>query len=177
MKLDSIEPSRISSGVPFFDHMLNSMARHGRMSFELKCSGDTHIDDHHSVEDIGICLGMAFREALGDKSGIRRFGSAIIPMDEALTLVAVDISGRAFFKYTGQSLKGAINTYSEELTLEFLRAFADNAMINLHVEQKYGDNRHHVHESIFKALGVALFNAYFKDESLRGVVPSTKGII
>ncbi|OQA94820.1 MAG: Imidazoleglycerol-phosphate dehydratase [Spirochaetes bacterium ADurb.Bin218] len=177
MKLDSIEPSRISSGVPFFDHMLNSMSRHGRIFLDLQCLGDTHIDDHHSVEDIGICFGIAFKEALGNKSGIKRFGHGIIPMDEALSQVAVDISGRAFFKYTGQPLKGTINTYSEELTLEFLRSFSDNAKINLHVEQKYGDNRHHIHESIFKALGVALFAAYSLDEYLKDFVPSTKGTI
>ncbi|HOP62957.1 MAG TPA: imidazoleglycerol-phosphate dehydratase HisB [Spirochaetota bacterium] len=175
--LDSVESSSIDSGVPFFDHMLNSMSRHGRFHLELSCKGDIHIDDHHTVEDIGICIGKAFKDALGNKTGIRRFGHAVIPMDESLTMVAIDISGRSFFKYSGCELKGTIKSYSEELTLEFLRSFADNAELNLHVEQKYGDNRHHIHESIYKALGVALFNACSLDPFLEGIVPSTKGAL
>lgn len=175
--LDSTEPSIIDSGVAFFDHMLYSMSKHGRFHINLTCRGDVHVDDHHSVEDIGICLGRALREALGDKAGIRRFGNAVIPMDESLSMVTIDISGRAYFKYSGTELKGTIKSYSEELTSEFLRSFADNAEINLHVEQKYGDNRHHIHESIFKALGVALYNACSIDPVIRGMVPSTKGAI
>lgn len=175
--LDSTEPSIIDSGVAFFDHMLYSMSKHGRFHINLTCRGDVHIDDHHSVEDIGICLGKVFKEALGDKAGIRRFGNAVIPMDEALTMVTVDISGRAFFKYSGSELKGTIKSYSEELTSEFMRSFADNAEINLHIVQKYGDNRHHIHESIFKAFGVALYNACSIDSSIQGIIPSTKGII
>lgn len=175
--LDNTDPSIINSGVSFFDHMLNSMSKHGRFNLNLTCNGDIHVDDHHSVEDIGICLGKAFKEALGDKAGIRRFGNSIIPMDESLSMVAVDISGRAYFKYTGPELKGHIKTYSEELTLEFLRSFADNADFNLHVVQKYGDNRHHIHESIFKALGVALYNACSIDPLIKGRIPSTKGTI
>ncbi len=175
--LDSTEASKIDSGVAFFDHMLNSMSRHGRFHIELRCKGDIHVDDHHTVEDIGICIGKALNEALGNKAGIKRFGNAVIPMDESLSSVAIDISGRAFFKYTGTELKGTIKSYSEELTTEFLRSFADNAVINLHVEQKYGDNRHHIHESIFKALGVALYNACSVDPFLKGEIPSTKGTI
>lgn len=175
--LDSTEPSIIDSGVAFFDHMLYSMSKHGRFHINLTCRGDVHVDDHHSVEDIGICLGKALKEALGDKAGIRRFGNAVIPMDESLSMVTIDISGRAFFKYSGSDLKGTIKSYSEELTSEFLRSFADNAEINLHVEQKYGDNRHHIHESIFKALGVALYNACTIDSAIKGIVPSTKGTI
>ena len=178
LNLDHADSSgEISTGVPFFDHMMNSMSRHGRFHLIVNCTGDTHIDDHHSVEDIGICLGKAFREALGDKSGIKRFAHVVIPMDDALTLASVDISGRPFFKYTGLSLKGYIKEYSEELTLEFLRAFTDNAGINLHIEQKYGDNRHHIHESIFKALGLALYQGCMIDDSLKGKIPSTKGTI
>jgi imidazoleglycerol-phosphate dehydratase len=174
---NAVSASDIRTGVPFFDHMMNSMSRHGRFHLIIRCKGDTHIDDHHSVEDIGICLGKAFREALGDKSGIKRFGHAVIPMDDALTLAAVDIAGRSFYKYTGSALKGYIKEYSEELTSEFLRTFSDNAGINLHIEQKYGDNRHHIHESIFKALGVALYQACMTDDSLKGKIPSTKGTI
>ena len=175
LNLDKISGSNIETGIPFFDHMLNSMMRHGRFTASIKCRGDIEIDDHHTVEDIGICLGRAFKEAMGDKAGIKRFASVTIPMDDALTLVSVDLSGRAFFKYTGSELKGYIKEYSEELTLEFLRSFSDNAQVNLHVEQKYGDNRHHIHESIYKALGIALYNGCTIDESLGGGIPSTKG--
>ena len=124
------------------------------------------IDDHHSVEDIGIALGQAFKQALGDKAGIIRFGDATIPMDDALTMVAIDLSGRPFYKYTGPELNGSIGTFSEELTDEFLRAFAMNAGVNLHVTVFYGQNKHHVHETIFKALGIALHKAAAIDESL-----------
>lgn len=177
LNLDRYSTSSINTGVPFFDHMLNSMSKHGRFYLNLNCSGDTHIDDHHTVEDIGICIGKAFREALGNKSGIKRFGHAVIPMDDAMTLVSIDISGRPYFKYTGSDLKGYIKEYSEELTIEFMRSFSDNFEINLHIVQKYGDNRHHIHESIFKALGLALFNSCQIDESLNGAIPSTKGSI
>ena len=177
INLDKTGKSDIETGIPFFDHMLNSMMRHGRFAASIKCRGDIEIDDHHTVEDIGICLGKAFNEALGSKSGIRRFGSATIPMDDSLTLVSVDLSGRSYFKYTGTELKGYIKEYSEELTIEFLRSFSDNAQINLHVEQKYGDNRHHIHESIFKSLGVALYQGCIIDASLGGNIPSTKGSI
>lgn len=177
LDLDSQQKSVISSGVDFFDHMLNSMSRHGRFYMKLACTGDTNVDDHHTVEDIGICLGMALREALGSKAGIRRFGHAMIPMDDALAVTVIDLSGRAYFKYTGMPLSGLIKSYSEELTIEFLRSLSDNAGINLHVELKSGDNRHHIHEAIFKSLGVALHSAVSVDASLGGAVPSTKGII
>ena len=177
INLDKPVSSKIKSGVPFFDHMLNSMLKHGRFFADIKCNGDTDVDDHHTVEDIGICLGRAFKEALGNKTGIRRFGHVVIPMDDALTLAVVDLSGRPFFKYTGVDLKGYIKDYSEELTLEFLRSFSDNAEINLHIEQKYGDNRHHIHESIFKAVGLALYNGCSIDDSLKGSIQSTKGTI
>ncbi len=175
--LDSIQQSSIDSGVPFFDHMLDSMSRHGRFRLDLTCRGDNEIDDHHSVEDIGICAGQAFKQALGDKAGIVRFGDATIPMDDALTMVAIDISGRPYYKYTGPLLNGSIATYSEELTDEFLRAFAVHAGVNLHVMVYYGQNKHHVHETIFKALGIALHKASRRDDSLKGEVPSTKGTL
>ena len=177
LDLDSREKSVISSGVDFFDHMLNSMSRHGRCYMNLSCSGDTHVDDHHTVEDTGICLGMALREALGNKAGIRRFGHAMIPMDDALAVTVIDLSGRAYFKYTGIPLVGQIKNYSEELTTEFLRSLSDNAGMNLHVVLKSGDNRHHIHEAIFKSLGVALHSAFYIDAALGGAVPSTKGMI
>ncbi len=175
--LDSLKKSEISSGVPFFDHMLGSMSRHGRFHLKLSCKGDNEVDDHHSVEDTGIALGVALREALGDKSGITRFGDATIPMDDALTLVAVDLSGRPYYRYTGPELNGYIGNYSEELTDEFLRSFATNAGINLHVRVLCGQNKHHVHETIYKAMGIALYRAALKDEFLEGGVLSTKGTI
>lgn len=177
LELTSLKKSDINSGVPFLDHMLSSMSRHGRFYIKLNCTGDIQIDNHHSVEDIGICLGLAFKKALGDKAGIVRFGDAIIPMDDALTMTVVDISGRSFFRYEGRDLKGYIDKYSEELTIEFLKSFALHAEINLHVNQFYGENRHHVHESIFKALGLAMFKAVSFDEFLDGGILSTKGMI
>lgn len=177
LELDIFRNSTINSGVDFFNHMLNSLSRHGRFYLNLACTGDTHIDDHHTVEDIGICLGQAFRDALGKKEGINRFGYSMVPMDDALAVAVVDLSGRSYFKYTGVPLKGYINNYSEELTIEFLRSFSDNAAINLHIELKYGDNRHHIHEAIFKSLGVALNNAFTINKSIEGYVPSLKGTI
>lgn len=175
--LDSLEKSEVNSGVPFLDHMLNSMSKHGHFYLKLNCDGDYEIDDHHSVEDIGICLGMAFKEALGDKKDIYRFGDITLPMDEALTLSAVDLSGRSFFKYSGPDLNSYIGRYSEELTLEFLQGFVFNAAINLHVRVIEGTNKHHIHESIFKSLGVALYRAFSNNPSMSGVIPSTKGTI
>jgi len=175
--LNCLDKSKINSGVSFFDHMLESMTRHGRFFMHLECAGDTHIDDHHSVEDVGICMGQALKKALGDKKGITRFGDAIIPMDESLALAAVDLSGRACFKYQGSELKGYINQYSEELTAEFLRSFAVNAEMNLHINLLNGENRHHIHEAIFKAFGIALYKATCLDDSLGKSILSTKGTI
>lgn len=175
--LGSTQKSEIASGVPFFDHMLDSMSKHGRFALKLTCSGDREVDDHHSVEDVGITLGMAFKQALADKAGIVRFGEATVPMDDALTMVAVDLSGRPYYKFSGPVLNSFIGPYSEELTDEFLRAFAMNAGINLHVMVLSGQNMHHVHETIFKALGIALYRASSMDDFLQGTVLSTKGTI
>jgi len=172
--LDSSEESSIQSGVNFFDHMLGALAKHGNMKINLLCRGDTHIDDHHSIEDIGICMGRAFREALGEKKGITRFGKAVIPLDEALTETIVDISGRAYYVYNGNPLDGRIGNYDCQLSAEFLYSFANNAGINCHVIQHYGTNLHHIHETIFKSLAVALREAV----AVKGDgVPSTKGIL
>ena len=175
--LDSSEKSAIGSGVPFFDHMLDAMSRHGHFFVDLKCRGDTGLDDHHSVEDVGICLGRAFKKALGDKAGIRRFGHAVVPMDDALSLTAVDLSGRSYFKYSGMDLYGTINQYDEELTVEFLKSFASNAEMNLHVMVLCGENRHHIHESIFKSLAAALYMAASVIPEYENEVPSTKGSV
>ncbi len=175
--LDSAEKSIISTGVPFFDHMLDAMARHGHIFLEIASSGDYELDDHHTIEDVGICFGKALRKALGEKAGIARFGQAAVPMDDALAMSVVDLSGRSYFKYTGAALSGYINRYSEELTIEFLRVFSANAEINLHLMLYYGDNRHHIHEAIFKSLGVALRQACTILPGFGDVVPSTKGTI
>ncbi len=175
--LDSAEESKISSGIPFFDHMLSALSRHGRFCLNLECRGDYEVDDHHSIEDIGICLGKALKRALGDKAGIRRFGEASVPMDDALAQSSLDLSGRSYFRYTGGELSGYIGRYSEELTLEFMRSLAVNAGINLHLRLLYGENRHHIHEALFKALGVSLHRAVGRDEILGDVIPSTKGTL
>lgn len=177
IELDSLRESSIQSGVPFFDHMMSAFSRHGRVAMDLSCKGDTHIDDHHSVEDIGICLGKALLRALGDRAGITRFGFASVPMDDALAQVSIDISGRPWFSYEGPELAGKIGAYDAELTKEFLQALAFNAQINLHVEIRRGSNAHHIHEAVFKSLGVALRTAASIDPTLEGAVPSTKGVL
>lgn len=176
LALASLNEARIETGVGFFDHMMNALSKHGHLGINLKVKGDTEVDDHHSVEDAGICFGKAFKEALGGKEGIMRFGNASVPMDGSLASASVDLSGRAFFCYTGVDLSGYIGTYSEELTCEFFRAFASNAEVNLHIEVRYGDNRHHIHEAIFKAVARALYAAYSFDPQ-GGGVPSTKGVL
>lgn len=173
--LDSTEKSEINSGIPFFNHMLQAMSKHGRFSLNLECKGDLEVDSHHSVEDIGICLGKAFKKALSDLSGVVRFGDASVPMDDSLAKVVVDLSGRPYFKYSGQELKDAVGEYSGELTEEFLRSFTSNADINLHVSVIYGKNSHHIHEAIFKALGISLYKASTIDEFLKNKIQSTKG--
>ncbi|MFW6366346.1 MAG: imidazoleglycerol-phosphate dehydratase HisB [Spirochaetota bacterium] len=177
VELLSAVSSTIETGVPFLDHMLNAVSRHGRLKLDVFCSGDTHIDDHHSVEDIGICFGKALAGALGEKRGIHRFGFGSVPMDESLSQVSIDLSGRGFFRYTGEKLSGYINTYAEELTIEFFHALAFNAAMNIHISLLYGSNRHHIHESIFKSFAIALYTASRHDDILNNAVPSTKGVI
>ncbi len=177
VNLDNPERISIESGVPFFDHMLEAMARHGRFGLEITCSGDTEVDDHHSVEDIGLVMGEALDGALEDRRGLRRYGEALVPMDDALSQVVVDISGRSWFQYQGEALKGYVGLYSEELTIEFLRALSRKSGLTLHLILHYGENRHHIHESVFKALGVALSRAWAIDTGLEGEIPSTKGVI
>lgn len=177
LMLDTIKESHVDTGVPFFDHMLSSMARHGRFFLEVTCKGDIQVDDHHTVEDVGICLGEAMRKALGAGKGIKRFGHAIIPMDDALAMAAVDFSGRSYFNYKGEILRGYIAKYSEELTIEFFRSLTSKAGMNLHLEIMHGTNRHHMHEALFKAAAVALYISMQIDETLKDSVPSEKGTI
>ena len=166
---------QVNTGIGFFDHMLNLMTAHGLMDLTLACDGDIDVDGHHSVEDIGITLGQAFKQAIGDKKGIRRYGTFYLPMDEALAFVSLDISGRSFLVYDdGGEMAPMIGGYDTELTEEFLRAFAVNAGITQHVRVLYGKNSHHKVEAIFKALGHALRIAVEKDPRVDGI-PSTKG--
>ena len=167
----------VNSGIGFFDHMLNLFAAHGRFDLVLDCDGDIEVDGHHSVEDIGIALGQAVKEALGDKKGITRYASFYLPMDETLALVALDISGRPFLVYDGTEMAPMIGNYDTELTEEFLRAFAFNAGIALHVEIVYGSNSHHKVEAIFKALGHALHDAVKINPETADEIPSTKGLL
>ncbi len=162
--------------IPFFDHMLSHIAKHGLIDLNLWLRGDIGIDCHHSVEDTAILMGNTLHKLLGDKKGIYRYGHFTIPMDEVLTTVAVDLGGRFFFQYTGPQLVGKFGIYDAELSLEFLQKFALNAKMNLHVVVHYGENRHHIHESIFKGLGKALRMAMSIDPSSNSV-PSTKGVL
>jgi imidazoleglycerol-phosphate dehydratase len=175
--LDGTGKAEISSGVGFFDHMLDLFARHSLIDLKVAVTGDTHIDDHHSVEDTGIALGEALRQALGDKKGIRRYADIHLPMDETLTRVAVDVSGRPFLVFRTRFEAQKIGSFDTELVREFFQAFAMNAGITLHVETVYGENAHHIAESCFKGLARALRSAIEVDPREGGRVPSTKGAL
>lgn len=177
LNLDGRGESQIRTGVGFLDHMLTLLARHGGMDLELTCDGDTQVDDHHSVEDIGICLGTAFRQALGDMAGINRYGSMILPMDEALIMAAVDISGRSYLGFDFQIPAQKVGTFDTELVEEFFLAFVRNANITLHLRQLAGTNSHHIIEGAFKAFGRVMRQAAALDPSLGGQIPSTKGVL
>ena len=178
ISLDGRGVSDIDTGIGFFDHMLNLFVAHGRMDLVVGCNGDTDVDGHHSVEDIGIALGEAVKQALGDKKGINRYGTFYLPMDETLVMVSLDISGRPFLVYdAGGPMAPMIGGYDTELTEEFLRAFAFNAGITLHVKVMYGTNSHHKVEAIFKALGHALRTAVKIDPEAADEIPSTKGVL
>lgn len=165
----------IVSGVGFLDHMLTLFARHGGFGFSLACAGDTYVDDHHSVEDIGICLGMAFAEALGEKRGITRYGDITLPMDEALIIAAVDISGRGMLRYGLEIPAEKVGSFDTELVQEFWAAFARTSGITVHVRQLDGENSHHIIEGAFKALARALRRAVSIDPAAGDAIPSTKG--
>lgn len=165
----------IDTGIGFFDHMLTALAVHGGFGLSVSCKGDLNVDGHHTVEDVGICLGKAFCEALGDKSGIMRFGSAFVPMDEALGFCSLDISNRPFLVYNVEFTNERIGDYEACLTEEFMRAFAFNAGITLHLKSEYGKNDHHITEALFKALAYALKQAVKLNSE--GTVVSTKGAL
>jgi imidazoleglycerol-phosphate dehydratase len=172
--IDGEGTSSIETGVGFFDHMLTLMTKHGLFNLDVKCDGDLEVDQHHSVEDIGIALGQAFNEALGDKKGITRYATVTTPMDEALSTISLDISGRAYFVYHVEGLKDKVGNFDTELVEEFFQAFVSNAKVTLHINLAYGKNTHHMIESIFKGLGRALDQATQKNPRIKGV-PSTKG--
>jgi imidazoleglycerol-phosphate dehydratase len=177
LALDGTGQRRISTSVPFFNHMLEAVARHGLYDLQIDATGDVEVDPHHLVEDVGICLGQAFREALGDRSGIARYGEATIPMDEALVSAAVDFSGRAAFVYRAEALKGrVVGTFDVELGREFFGGFVSTALCNLHLEIRYGENAHHMIEALFKAFARATSAAVRIDPRVVGV-PSTKGTL
>lgn len=176
--VDGTGESRIETGVPFFDHMLTLFARHGRFDLEVEARGDIEIDFHHTVEDTGIVLGQAFREALGEKRGLFRYGSGLFPMDETLVQVALDMSGRPFLEYRGPEHVPHIgDKFNFTLVEEFLRAFAFNALCNLHVEIRYGRDPHHMAEAIFKGLSRSLDDATRIDGRISGIIPSTKEVL
>jgi imidazoleglycerol-phosphate dehydratase len=175
LALDGTGAAQVATGVGFFDHMLTAFARHGLLDLTVAATGDLHIDDHHTVEDVGIVLGQAVRQALGDKRGIRRFGQCLLPMDEALAEAAIDISGRPFLAWSVPFQRPKIGSFDTELVEEFFRALAFNAGITLHVTLKAGTNAHHVAEACFKAVARALRMAVEQDPRASGVIPSTKG--
>lgn len=175
LDLDSSGSVSIDTGIGFLDHMLTALAIHGGFSLTVKCDGDLNVDGHHTTEDIGIVLGMAFREALGDKSGIMRYGSAFIPMDESLAFCSLDISARPFLVFNAQFTNERVGEFDTCLTEEFMRSFAFNAGITLHLRVEYGSNDHHKIEALFKALAYALKAAVKRNTD--GSVVSTKGVL
>jgi imidazoleglycerol-phosphate dehydratase len=174
--IDGEGKAELHTGVPFLTHMLDLFTKHGHFNLTVTAKGDTEVDDHHTTEDIGICLGQALREALGDKKGIRRYGNAFVPMDEALAQVVVDLSNRPHFEFRGEFPNEKVGTFDVELVHEFLWKLALEARMNLHVIVHYGRNTHHMIEAVFKALGRALDEATMIDPRVKGV-PSTKGML
>ena len=173
--LDGTGKSKLDSGIPFLDHMLDQIARHGVMDIEIKAKGDLEIDAHHTVEDIGITLGQAFTKALGDKKGIRRYGHGCVPLDEALSRVVIDCSGRPGLEYHVDFPRAKIGDFDTELFYEFFQGFVNHSLITMHIDNIRGRNAHHIIETIFKAFGRALRMAVEADPRMQGTLPSTKG--
>lgn len=177
LNLDGTGKSEVKTGCGFLDHMLTLFASHGRFDLNVTCNGDTYVDDHHTVEDVGICLGLAFTEALGDKRGITRYGNIILPMDEALILCAVDISGRDVLSFKAEIPAQKVGTFDTELTKEFFLAFVRNCRLSLHIQQLDGENSHHIIEGMFKAFGRVMRSSVSIDPKFSSEVPSTKGVL
>jgi len=175
INLDGTGQSSLETGIPFLDHMLDQVARHGLVDLEISARGDRHIDDHHTVEDIGITLGQAVAQAIGDKKGIYRYGHAYVPLDEALSRVVIDFSGRPGIEYRVDYPRARIGQFDVDLLHEFFQGFANHAMVTLHIDNLSGKNSHHIAETIFKAFGRALRMAVSMDERMGGLIPSTKG--
>lgn len=177
LDLDGTGVSKLDTGIGFLDHMLDQIARHGLIDLEIVASGDRHIDDHHSVEDIGITLGQAFARALGDKKGLRRYGQAYVPLDEALARVVVDLSGRPGLEYHVDFTRARIGEFDVDLFHEFFQGFVNHAAVTLHIDGLRGSNAHHQAETVFKAFGRALRMALEADPRMGGLLPSTKGAL
>lgn len=177
INLDGTGKAKFDTDVPFLEHMLDQIARHGLIDLDITCKGDTHIDDHHTVEDIGITLGQAFAQAVGDKKGIYRYGHAYVPLDEALSRVVIDFSGRAGLDMKVDFTRGNIGRFDTQLFWEFFQGFVNHAQVTLHIDNLKGFNAHHQAETIFKAFGRALRMALEKDPRMEGQMPSTKGVL
>jgi len=175
VNLDGTGQARLSTGIGFFDHMLDQIARHGLIDLDIEADGDLHIDGHHTVEDVGITLGQAFNQAVGDKKGIRRYGHAYVPLDEALSRVVVDFSGRPGLVMDVPFKSGMIGTFDTQLTHEFFQGFVNHAFVTLHIDNLKGENAHHQAETVFKAFARALRAALERDPRAAGMIPSTKG--
>ncbi|MBD3611149.1 MAG: imidazoleglycerol-phosphate dehydratase HisB [Hydrogenovibrio crunogenus] len=177
VNLDGTGKADLNTGVPFLEHMLDQIARHGLIDLTIKADGDTHIDDHHTVEDIGISLGMALKEAVGDKKGIKRYGHSYVPLDEALSRVVIDLSGRPGLVFKADFTRASIGGFDTELVAEFFQGFTNHAQATLHIDCLRGKNAHHQAETIFKAFGRALRMALEADERMADQLPSTKGAL
>ena len=177
LNLDGTGQSKLATGIGFFDHMLDQIARHGLIDLDVQCEGDLHIDGHHTVEDVGICIGQAVRQAVGDKKGLTRYGHSYVPLDEALSRVVVDFSGRPGLVLDAQFTAGMIGQLDTQLIHEFFQGFVNHAHVTLHIDNLKGINAHHQAETIFKAFGRALRMALTPDPRMAGTVPSTKGVL
>ena len=175
VNLDGTGQARLSTGIGFFDHMLDQIARHGLIDLDIEAEGDLHIDGHHTVEDVGITLGQAFHKAVGDKKGIRRYGHAYVPLDEALSRVVIDFSGRPGLLMDVPFKSGMIGAFDTQLTHEFFQGFVNHAFVTLHIDNLKGENAHHQAETVFKAFARALRSALERDPRALGTIPSTKG--
>lgn len=177
LNLDGTGQSKLHTGIGFFDHMLDQIARHGLMDLDIHCEGDLHIDGHHTVEDVGITLGMALAQAVGDKAGLTRYGHSYVPLDEALSRVVIDLSGRPGLHMDVKFTAGSIGAFDTQLTYEFFQGFANLALATVHIDNLKGHNAHHQAETIFKAFGRALRMAVTPDPRMAGAMPSTKGTL
>jgi len=177
LNLDGSGKVKLDTGVPFLEHMLDQIARHGLLDLDINAKGDLHIDAHHTVEDIGITLGQAFNQAVGDKKGLRRYGHAYVPLDEALSRVVLDISGRPGLVFNVEFVRSNVGEFDVDLIREFFQGFVNHALVTLHIDNLAGDNAHHQAETVFKAFGRALRMALELDPRMVGVMPSTKGTL